>query len=499
MNRALTRVALILWVLLGSPLRAGAEPRRLVSVSVREGGGTHWLSITADRPPNFTSFKLSHPTRVVVDFPETTAVAGREVGPDQGIIAGWTVQSLGSANQVVARLTVELRKDADYTLTSSGNAVELRLISLMARPLVALENEHVPSARAEPAAPHEAVVSAPALVTVTTPSTSPSGVTAPLVTEAPTPAPTAIRPPEPTPAEMARLAKEARLAAAADKQRAEAEARTRALNAAKAKRAEQLAQAAAKKAQAAEAKRRQLAAIASAAAARREKAAEAKRAQVAAVRAKAERLAALKQEKLDRAVALKRDRALALKAQHEKSVEAAQAKAAASEAERARLSEARRAEASAAEEAAEEARVARMAEAKAQKEKPVEAGRVATFGQMGFRKVSSQAEVILHTSAPVAYSMREAPDGKLTLTLEHTRILVANNKLALDTSYFGTAVARVVPHDNARESRVEVEFDLSSPAPYEIKADGSSLTVLFSAPPVVRAEADHLPGMTAEP
>src|SRR5688500_7688218 len=82
-------------LLLATAAEAVPTLRRLSAVEVRGGGDAVWVEITTDQPANFTSFKLSKPTRIVVDFPETAAQPSRGVGPSGSHVARWAVASLG--------------------------------------------------------------------------------------------------------------------------------------------------------------------------------------------------------------------------------------------------------------------------------------------------------------------------------------------------------------------------------------------------------------------
>lgn len=125
-----------------------SELRRLERVELREDASGTWLSMSTDRPANFTSFKLDAPARVVVDFPETTAEARDADGA--GPVRSWSLRTFGDAQSPVVRLVVELREDADYTLTADGTQVALRLRPATGRPLVALDGERISSPAAEP-------------------------------------------------------------------------------------------------------------------------------------------------------------------------------------------------------------------------------------------------------------------------------------------------------------------------------------------------------------
>lgn len=150
---------------------------RLEHVELREDETGTWLSLSTDRPANFTSFKLEAPTRIVVDFPEMTTDARDAEG--EGPVRSWSCRTVGDALSPVVRLIVELREDADYTLTADGTQVALRLRPATGRPLVALDGER----RAAP------VIDPPATVEpVEVPETLPVVAVAPRI-EPPAPEP----------------------------------------------------------------------------------------------------------------------------------------------------------------------------------------------------------------------------------------------------------------------------------------------------------------------
>jgi hypothetical protein len=451
-------------VLLALSTPSFAARRRLLSVDLRGDADAPWLSITTDGPPNFTSFKLNHPTRVVVDFPETSGAATKQNAP--GLIAAWTVESIGSDDRVVTRLTVELRSDADYRLISNGSVVELRLQRATARPLVALESDRPSASTFDGGAPAVAVAEAP-------PVDAPAAA-APVETPPPLALPTPPTPPPMTPAERARAERARQLEA----------------------RREALAALAEKKRKAADERKAREEALREAARLKRE----------AKLKAQREALA-LAVEKKRKATEERQARAAALLEEKRRAVAAAKARAA--EKLKQQIAEAAAAKAKRAEQArlARE-RAATLAAARAQrlKEQQEEAARIralrpAVLGQIGFRRVGHDAEILIHTSAPVTYAMHEAAPDKLVLSLERTRITVPNNRRALDARWFGTPVVHIAPHEDLKELRVDIEIDLATPAaPYEIKQGANStLTVVFHSLLPVRAEAHDGTGLTSAP
>jgi hypothetical protein len=478
-------------LLLTLPAGAATPSRHVLSVALKSETDAPWFAIATDSPANFTSFKLRHPARIVVDFPETAAVATKGAGPTRGLVSQWSLQNLGTHEQTVARLTVELRSDADYTLSSEGSTVELHLVPATARPLVALESERI--AERDPAA-------------------SPSGALAPAEplpappASLPEVAPGASAPAVPVPETTPGLKTDAPHAAATDadglgeKNRAAheaAEARALADQTA-AKDREAAEQQAVKEREAAE--QRELAERRTREAAEREAAREH---EVAAQRELAERNAAA-----ERAAAEKREQAerAALDARELKE-RAAAARRQQLEAERARKVAEKKAHDELLARQQQEKRAAQLAAAQARQEK-IEAakrerlaarGRLAVpherrvspavLGQIGFHASEGGPEVIIHTSNPVTYAVREASALRLFLELDRTGITVANNRRALETRFFGTIVTRIVPHEDRAQQHVSIEIDLASPAPYDIQADGATLRVRFHPLPVTTAVA----------
>jgi hypothetical protein len=354
-------ITLSLVALLSSSAEAATARCQVQSIDLREPGSrSSWFAITTDKPANFTSFKLGHPSRVVVDFPETAASFRKAEGPAGGPIAGWSVETIGTDEQSVARLTVELREDADYTLTSNAGTIELRFVPATARPLTAIEHDP-----------------------------------APVVADTPTQV-------EQEPA--------AREGETAEQVRALAAEKVSVRKAAKAEQARRVEEKKARRAQAQREARERAAATKARAAADREA-----------------RLAARREQE-----------------------------------------EARRAA----------------------------AGNAAVLERVAFRHSAEGAELVLKLSAPVAHATREEA-GRLILDLEHTRITVPNNRRELDTRFFGTAVSRITPREDRSAGRVSIEMELGGAGPYEVKADGSTIAVLFAR--LQTQDARERSGLTAVP
>jgi colicin import membrane protein len=133
-----------------------------------------------------------------------------------------------------------------------------------------------------------------------------------------------------------------------------------------------------------------------------------------------------------------------------------------------------------------EARTARLRADKETKEaawRASHATRPANLVRLAFHRTETETQLALHLSAPVVYAVRQSQPDKLMLDLEHTQIALPNNRRELDTHFFGTAVTRIIPHEDKAHARVTIEMQLASSVPYEVKTDGSTLTVVFHALP----------------
>lgn len=177
---------------------AAAEdaPRVIERVELRDGASPAQLEIATNRPANFTSFKLALPPRIVVDFPETSVDPLAHV-VEEGPFARWTLAMLGKSTSPTARLVVELREDADYTLTADGTRVHLGL--LPAEPRV-LAQAAAPVVVAEPKPPVEVVAREPEPAVVVAPESEPEPEPEPAVVVAPAapqPRPVVQAPPRP--------------------------------------------------------------------------------------------------------------------------------------------------------------------------------------------------------------------------------------------------------------------------------------------------------------
>lgn len=151
---------ILLWL---ASATAWSVERRLESIELRSDGEKTSLEFLTDAPANFTSFKLSAPPRVVVDFPDMVARGRTRQTFSTGLVRGWTFERLGDERSPLVRVFVELRENADYTIAADGARIHLTLEPTKTRALASLETDsEAPSAVSEtteePLAPSVAAV-----------------------------------------------------------------------------------------------------------------------------------------------------------------------------------------------------------------------------------------------------------------------------------------------------------------------------------------------------
>ncbi len=217
---------MVLWrwmsiaALLALPGNVGAEERarsKLSSVQVETTEQEVIVKLAGSRAPDFTSFTMNDPFRVVVDW------AGSELGDlaaerrfDRGLVRRWSTRQFDSEAEQISRVTIELARQSAYHVRADGHQVTI-LFKAVPEPIqpsepVATEPEAPPPAPYVPEGPLTEPVAAvpsnpPALVL---PPVTPSKKEAPPVVavapkiEAPRPAPmpAPVAPPAPVVAKV---------------------------------------------------------------------------------------------------------------------------------------------------------------------------------------------------------------------------------------------------------------------------------------------------------
>jgi hypothetical protein len=472
------------------PLVAWAQEGKVelnTITGVQVSGGT--VQIVGSKKPNFTTFTMSDPPRLVIDISEAVFSGVQdEIAVSNGVITGIRTASYGSDESAIARVLIGFERDWETDLQASGTSLVVRVMTGGAAPVA--QAQPAP-AEGTPGGQGTAVVS-PADRTQQERAAADSATAA-----------------QTDRTQQERAATDANAAAQADRERQEREAAA----AAKARADEDARQAQARadadrKAQEeaarvaaaqAEKERRDQERVVAAAAAEEQKrqqaeartaAEEQKRQQAADARAAAEERTRQAAEARERQQAearaaveeRKRQEAEARTRREEEAQAAADAKRVAREDARARAAEEKAQRAAEARATAETRQQPRVAQAGPPQGEPVSvSSRRKTLMLVGFRQESDASRVFIRTNEPVRYNVLNEGDRMLVLELENTRISESNNTLPLDTSFFDTAVAQVDPSAGPSSS-VRVSIRLKQAVTYQMRQQGNELSIEFPRP-----------------
>ena len=152
------------------------------------------VQIDTSAPPNFTTFTMTNPPRLVVDVAECTFEGGTgEVPVGKYGITTINMQAYGSGSSAIARVLIAFTKDTDTNISTSGTSIIVAPTGA-AGPAVAAAKP-----AAAPRAPTPAAVEAPAPA----PTPPPPAAPAPIAVAAATPPPPAPMAETPAPAPAA--------------------------------------------------------------------------------------------------------------------------------------------------------------------------------------------------------------------------------------------------------------------------------------------------------
>ncbi len=503
------RLSLLLLVVpLGALAQDKVDLNTITKVEVKGGS----VEITGSKKPNFTTFTMTDPPRLVIDISEAVfSGVPEELQVGNGVVTAIKTASYGSDAAAIARVLIGYEKDVETDLQTVGDTkLVVKVVGgggaavAAAAPPAEKPADDGAKAAAEKAAADKAAAEAQAS------------------------------------AEKEKAAKEAQASAEKEKTDKETAAKTE---------KERLAQEKADKAAAAKAEKERIAQekaaekerVAQEKLAAKERAAQEKADKVAAAKAEKERVA---QEKADRLAEAKAERerlaqekaaakaapaaeeakaeaapaeeaAPKVSAAEEKKLAAQQAKEAAAEKKRAAAEEKAAAAQQAKEAAAEKKRLAAEEKAAAAEEKKLAAqrakeeaaerkqtkvaqaehapasdsgsgeisvsGRRKTMQLVGFKQEAGGSRVFVRTNEPVRYTVSEAGDKTLVLELENTRIANNNDHRPLDTSYFDTAVAMISPKEGSTRS-VKIQIKLKENVAYQAKQTGNEVFLEFQKP-----------------
>ncbi|MBM7115122.1 AMIN domain-containing protein [Archangium primigenium] len=482
---------LVLALLVGvwSPARAQEAGALNAITSVNVRGGT--VEIVGTKKPNFTTFSLTDPPRLVIDIAEATFSGVKEdIAVGNGTITAIRTAGYGSDDSSIARVLIGYAREVETDIQARGNTLVVSVAGAGGTAVAALTPPPTPTpAPAAPTPPPAAQTPSPggaSAPTATAPATNPGG-TADQAAQA---AQEERKRQDAAAAQATLAAQEERkrqeaaatqaaqeerkrqeAAAAQATQAREAEARRQAEARAEADRkarveSERVAaqQAEQQRAQAETEKQRRDAEARAAAELKQRQAAEDKARRDAEARAAAEERQQRQQEARAAAEQKQRDAAEERRQRQE------EARAAAEERRRER----------------DEARQERLAQAEPPARVAPEQGtraavssRRKTLALVGFRQVSGGSRIFLRTDEPVRYSVSKA-ERTVVLELENTRVDV-NNTRPLDTSFFDTAVNRVEA-DPGPAQTVRVTIRLKQQVPFQTHQEGNELSIEFLRP-----------------
>ncbi|RKH73814.1 AMIN domain-containing protein [Corallococcus interemptor] len=487
---------LVPWVALA---QQPADLNTITAISV--SGGT--VEITGSKKPDFNSFTMTDPPRLVIDVSGAVFQGVAEEQPvGNGTVTGIRTATYGTESASIARILIGYEREVETDIQSSGNKLVVKVLGGGG----AVVAQVTPSPEGQGTA---------AQGTPATAANTPAGASAQDAARAAASDREAQEKAVKAAADAARAEREAQ-----EKAAAEAAARAKADSDAQLKRQEEARVAAqrqdeerrkSEEAAAQERKRQEEEAQASAKRAEDERRATAQaaadqkrqREEEAKSAAEAKRAAAqaAADEKKAAAQAAAEERMAAAKTAAEKKRAAAQTAAE----ERKAAAQARREEQQAAREAAADEKRQRAAEARERREQAVAAresrarpsqgsaasepresgggsvsSRRKTMTLIGFQQQPDSSRVFVRTNEPVRYTVGGS-GNQVVLELENTRVVESNNTLPLDTHFFPSAVSRVEAFAGSGQT-VRVVIQLKQGVRYETRQEGGLITLDFPRP-----------------
>jgi chemotaxis protein histidine kinase CheA len=440
---------------------------------VQVTGGT--VTIAGTKKPNFTTFTMTDPPRLVIDISEAVfSNVPEEMAVGNGTVTGIRTASYGSDASAIARVLIGYEKEVETDIQASGNQLVIKVLGGGGQAV----------AQAPAADPAGTGTAATGTGTAAAPTTDGSAAQSAAAAQADRQAQEKAAAEAAAAAKAEREAQEKAAAEASARAQADAEAERKRQEEARAaaQRQEQEAQASAQAA-AAERKRQEQEAQASAQAAAEERKRQEQEAQAAAKRAEDERRATAQASAEDKKRQDEEARAAA-KRQDEERRAAAQAAADEKRAQQEAAAEERRAAAQAARERRQPEAVAMNTPRERTTPREVSSGgsdvsvssRRKTMTLVGFQQQSGASRVFIRTNEPVRYTVNEA-GGSVVLELENTRIDLSNNTRPLDTSFFSSPVTRVEADSEGRGVRVTI--NLRQQVPYQARQEGNVISLDF--------------------
>jgi type IV pilus assembly protein PilQ len=99
---------------------------KISDINVESRAGDTRVTIKGSEVPTYTVFKLSRPTRVVVDFADCELDAlARKIKPTEGVAGLILTRQYGRSQGQVGRITMLMRRSVDYDVEVNGNNLEV--------------------------------------------------------------------------------------------------------------------------------------------------------------------------------------------------------------------------------------------------------------------------------------------------------------------------------------------------------------------------------------
>jgi colicin import membrane protein len=442
-------VSVLGWVLV--PLLALAQDKVELNTITAVKVNGNAVEITGTKKPNFSTFTMTDPPRLVIDVSEAILKGvPEETRVNNGLITGLRSANYGSETSSIARVLIGYDRDVETDIQVTGNTLVVMVLD-GAGPLVA---------RATP--PPEQPTQAPSQGTLV----AEAGPGTQQTTQQANPTTQQANPAQQDKAALEKAQAEAAAAKKAEEDRRKQEEAARAEVAKKAeedrRKQEEVARAEAAKKAEEDRRAQELAA------------AEEKKRKIEEARAEAE---ARKQEEAEE--------------KKRKAEEAEQKRLAAAEDKKRRAEEAEQKRLAALEEKKrkeEAARAVRVASAEPPRARPepeipsaaTVSGKHKILEIVGFQQQEEASRVYVRTSEPVSYKVSEGRN-EIVLMLENTQIGKGNNTRALDTSFFDTAVARVDPTVGP-DRTVRVSIKLKEQVSVQTRQEGNTISLEFPRP-----------------
>jgi len=452
----------------------GQAPGNLNTITgVNVTGGR--VEIVGTKKPNFTTFTMTDPPRLVIDISEAVfSGVKEEITVGNGTITGIRTASYGSDDSAIARVLIGYEREVETDIQTSGNALVVSVAGSGGAPAVA--------ERPAAAAPD---TTAPA-ATATTPGATSEQAAVAAQADRQQQEKAAAQSAAAAQADRQQQEKAAAQSAAAAKAEAEAQRQAQARAEADRKAQEEAAKLATQQAQQAEKQRLQDEKAAKEAATAAEKHRQQDQARAAAdekKRQQADEKARREAEAQAAADTRKRQQDEARAAAEEKKRQAAEERQARLEEAQAAAEE-RQAAAEERKRQQAEARQPRVAQAETPRRAAPEQGdsagvssRRKTMTLVGFKQETTGSRVFVRTNEPVRYSVTEN-NRVVVLELENTSIAESNNTRSMNTSFFDTPVASV-DADMGPSRTVRVAIKLKEQATYETRQDGNEVSIEF--------------------